>query len=171
MSQDGKALLDVLQRPLSPGNSDSLTATANYSKAVGAVVLFLFLQKQESSTIPIDALLTPELFGRFIASWMLCTRSSTISAVWRISGSTERSDCTRGCSCACSSKTSSRYAGEPRGKPGVFQPTGTDRDVLNWVQFFIFQRCVNKQGCMVGGEYRSGALNLSMWPSADAAAV
>lgn len=36
VSQDGKALLDVLQRPLSPGNSESLTATANYSKAVSA---------------------------------------------------------------------------------------------------------------------------------------
>uniref|UniRef100_A0A4W3I7M0 non-specific serine/threonine protein kinase n=1 Tax=Callorhinchus milii TaxID=7868 RepID=A0A4W3I7M0_CALMI len=38
VSQDGKALLDVLQRPLSPGNSDSLTATANYSKAVHRVL-------------------------------------------------------------------------------------------------------------------------------------
>lgn len=38
MSQDGKALLDVLQRPLSPGNSESLTATANYSKAVHQVL-------------------------------------------------------------------------------------------------------------------------------------
>lgn len=38
VSQDGKALLDVLQRPLSPGNSDSLTATANYSKAVSATL-------------------------------------------------------------------------------------------------------------------------------------
>ena len=37
VSQDGKALLDVLQRPLSPGNSDSLTASANYSKAVSAI--------------------------------------------------------------------------------------------------------------------------------------
>ncbi|XP_018862942.1 kalirin isoform X2 [Parus major] len=38
VSQDGKALLDVLQRPLSPGNSESLTATANYSKAVHQVL-------------------------------------------------------------------------------------------------------------------------------------
>uniref|UniRef100_H3AWC2 Uncharacterized protein n=1 Tax=Latimeria chalumnae TaxID=7897 RepID=H3AWC2_LATCH len=38
VSQDGKALLDVLQRPLSPGNADSLTATANYSKAVHQVL-------------------------------------------------------------------------------------------------------------------------------------
>lgn len=34
MSQDGKSLLDKLQRPLTPGSSDSLTASANYSKAV-----------------------------------------------------------------------------------------------------------------------------------------
>ncbi|KAF1382923.1 hypothetical protein PFLUV_G00148860 [Perca fluviatilis] len=38
VSQDGKALLDVLQRPLSPGNSDSLTASANYSKAVHCIL-------------------------------------------------------------------------------------------------------------------------------------
>ncbi|XP_078796303.1 kalirin isoform X2 [Oryzias latipes] len=38
VSQDGKALLDVLQRPLSPSNSDSLTATANYSKAVHCIL-------------------------------------------------------------------------------------------------------------------------------------
>ncbi|XP_077305859.1 kalirin isoform X3 [Lithobates pipiens] len=38
VSQDGKALLDVLQRPLSPGNAESLTATANYSKAVHQVL-------------------------------------------------------------------------------------------------------------------------------------
>ncbi len=38
LSQDGKALLDVLQRPLSPGNSESLTATANYSKAVHCIL-------------------------------------------------------------------------------------------------------------------------------------
>ncbi|KAM4626279.1 kalirin isoform 4-T4 [Discoglossus pictus] len=38
VSQDGKALLDMLQRPLSPGNSESLTATANYSKAVHQVL-------------------------------------------------------------------------------------------------------------------------------------
>ncbi|XP_028291403.1 kalirin isoform X2 [Gouania willdenowi] len=38
VSQDGKALLDVLQRPLSPGDSDSLTATANYSKAVHCIL-------------------------------------------------------------------------------------------------------------------------------------
>ncbi|CAJ0965637.1 unnamed protein product, partial [Ranitomeya imitator] len=38
VSQDGRALLDVLQRPLSPGNSESLTATANYSKAVDQVL-------------------------------------------------------------------------------------------------------------------------------------
>uniref|UniRef100_A0A8C5QUW3 non-specific serine/threonine protein kinase n=1 Tax=Leptobrachium leishanense TaxID=445787 RepID=A0A8C5QUW3_9ANUR len=38
VSQDGKALLDVLQRPLGPGNSESLTATANYSKAVHQVL-------------------------------------------------------------------------------------------------------------------------------------
>lgn len=30
--------MDVLQRPLSPGNSESLTATANYSKAVHQVL-------------------------------------------------------------------------------------------------------------------------------------
>ncbi|XP_017276467.1 triple functional domain protein isoform X7 [Kryptolebias marmoratus] len=33
VSQDGKALLDKLQRPLTPGSTDSLTASANYSKA------------------------------------------------------------------------------------------------------------------------------------------
>uniref|UniRef100_A0A8C1PYU8 non-specific serine/threonine protein kinase n=1 Tax=Cyprinus carpio TaxID=7962 RepID=A0A8C1PYU8_CYPCA len=38
VSQDGKALLDVLQRPLSPGNSESLTASANYSKAVHCIL-------------------------------------------------------------------------------------------------------------------------------------
>ncbi|KAM9341804.1 kalirin [Pholidichthys leucotaenia] len=38
VSQDGKALLDVLQRPLSPSNSESLTATANYSKAVHCIL-------------------------------------------------------------------------------------------------------------------------------------
>uniref|UniRef100_A0AAQ4RSS0 Uncharacterized protein n=1 Tax=Gasterosteus aculeatus aculeatus TaxID=481459 RepID=A0AAQ4RSS0_GASAC len=38
VSQDGKALLDVLQRPLGPGNSESLTATANYSKAVHCIL-------------------------------------------------------------------------------------------------------------------------------------
>lgn len=38
MSQDGKALLDKLQRPLTPGSADSLTATANYSKAVHHVL-------------------------------------------------------------------------------------------------------------------------------------
>uniref|UniRef100_A0A672S8M7 non-specific serine/threonine protein kinase n=1 Tax=Sinocyclocheilus grahami TaxID=75366 RepID=A0A672S8M7_SINGR len=38
VSQDGKALLDVLQRPLSPVNSESLTATANYSKAVHCIL-------------------------------------------------------------------------------------------------------------------------------------
>ncbi|KAF0026856.1 hypothetical protein F2P81_021593 [Scophthalmus maximus] len=38
VSQDGKALLDVLQRPLGPGNSESLTASANYSKAVHCIL-------------------------------------------------------------------------------------------------------------------------------------
>ncbi|XP_042082664.1 triple functional domain protein isoform X4 [Haplochromis burtoni] len=38
VSQDGKALLDKLQRPLTPGSADSLTATANYSKAVHHVL-------------------------------------------------------------------------------------------------------------------------------------
>ncbi|KAF7240502.1 Triple functional domain protein, partial [Varanus komodoensis] len=38
MSQDGKSLLDKLQRPLTPGSSDSLTASANYSKAVHHVL-------------------------------------------------------------------------------------------------------------------------------------
>lgn len=38
MSQDGKTLLDKLQRPLTPGSADSLTATANYSKAVHHVL-------------------------------------------------------------------------------------------------------------------------------------
>lgn len=38
MSQDGKSLLDKLQRPLTPGSSDSLTASANYSKAVRHVL-------------------------------------------------------------------------------------------------------------------------------------
>ncbi|XP_041924915.1 kalirin isoform X2 [Alosa sapidissima] len=38
VSQDGKALLDVLQRPLSPGDAESLTATANYSKAVHCIL-------------------------------------------------------------------------------------------------------------------------------------
>ncbi|XP_026012513.1 triple functional domain protein isoform X8 [Astatotilapia calliptera] len=38
VSQDGKTLLDKLQRPLTPGSADSLTATANYSKAVHHVL-------------------------------------------------------------------------------------------------------------------------------------
>ncbi|KAM5157235.1 triple functional domain protein isoform 1-T1 [Mantella aurantiaca] len=38
VSQDGKSLLDKLQRPLSPSSSDSLTASANYSKAVHHVL-------------------------------------------------------------------------------------------------------------------------------------
>jgi len=38
VSQDGKALLDKLQRPLTPGSADTLTATANYSKAVHHVL-------------------------------------------------------------------------------------------------------------------------------------
>uniref|UniRef100_A0A8D2QN29 Trio Rho guanine nucleotide exchange factor n=1 Tax=Zosterops lateralis melanops TaxID=1220523 RepID=A0A8D2QN29_ZOSLA len=38
VSQDGKSLLDKLQRPLTPGSSDSLTASANYSKAVRHVL-------------------------------------------------------------------------------------------------------------------------------------
>ncbi|XP_054619202.1 triple functional domain protein isoform X6 [Dunckerocampus dactyliophorus] len=38
VSQDGKALLDKLQRPLTPGSADSLTASANYSKAVHHVL-------------------------------------------------------------------------------------------------------------------------------------
>ncbi|XP_051527162.1 triple functional domain protein-like isoform X2 [Myxocyprinus asiaticus] len=38
VSQDGKALLDKLQRPLTPGSADSLTASANYSKAVRHVL-------------------------------------------------------------------------------------------------------------------------------------
>uniref|UniRef100_A0A672T5H2 non-specific serine/threonine protein kinase n=1 Tax=Sinocyclocheilus grahami TaxID=75366 RepID=A0A672T5H2_SINGR len=38
VSQDGKVLLDKLQRPLTPGSADSLTASANYSKAVHHVL-------------------------------------------------------------------------------------------------------------------------------------
>ncbi|KAK1879992.1 Triple functional domain protein [Dissostichus eleginoides] len=38
VSQDGKALLDKLQRPLTPGSADTLTASANYSKAVHHVL-------------------------------------------------------------------------------------------------------------------------------------
>ncbi|XP_069075741.1 triple functional domain protein isoform X2 [Pleurodeles waltl] len=38
VSQDGKSLLDKLQRPLSPGGTDCLTASANYSKAVHHVL-------------------------------------------------------------------------------------------------------------------------------------
>ncbi|MEQ2199790.1 hypothetical protein XENOCAPTIV_012109, partial [Xenoophorus captivus] len=38
VSQDGKALLDKLQRPLNPGSADSLMASANYSKAVHHVL-------------------------------------------------------------------------------------------------------------------------------------
>uniref|UniRef100_A0A673ZI94 non-specific serine/threonine protein kinase n=1 Tax=Salmo trutta TaxID=8032 RepID=A0A673ZI94_SALTR len=38
VSQDGKVLLDKLQRPLTPGGADSLTASANYSKAVHHVL-------------------------------------------------------------------------------------------------------------------------------------
>ncbi|XP_066539118.1 triple functional domain protein isoform X2 [Hoplias malabaricus] len=38
VSQDGKALLDKLQRPLTPGSADSLTASANYTKAVNHVL-------------------------------------------------------------------------------------------------------------------------------------
>ncbi|XP_063778783.1 triple functional domain protein isoform X1 [Pseudophryne corroboree] len=38
VSQDGKSLLDKLQRPLTPGSCDSLTASANYSKAVHHVL-------------------------------------------------------------------------------------------------------------------------------------
>lgn len=110
VSQDGKALLDVLQRPLSPGNSDSLTATANYSKAVSAIPfpdwLFSFEKKKK---IIIRLKTYTSNFRRYIASWMWFTRSSTISGVSRIFGSIERSDCTSGCSCVCSSKMSSRY--------------------------------------------------------------
>lgn len=62
MSQDGKALLDVLQRPLSPGNSESLTATANYSKAVSTLVPLRFLQKQESYMFSTDVWVTSESF-------------------------------------------------------------------------------------------------------------
>lgn len=38
VSQDGKSLLDKLQRPLTPGSADSLMASANYSKAVHHVL-------------------------------------------------------------------------------------------------------------------------------------
>ncbi|KAB5586590.1 hypothetical protein PHYPO_G00003450 [Pangasianodon hypophthalmus] len=38
VSQDGKALLDKLQRPLTQGSADSLTASANYTKAVNHVL-------------------------------------------------------------------------------------------------------------------------------------
>lgn len=38
VSQDGKSLLDKLQRPLTPGSTDSLMASANYSKAVHHVL-------------------------------------------------------------------------------------------------------------------------------------
>ncbi|CAL8260845.1 unnamed protein product [Boreogadus saida] len=38
VSQDGKSLLDKLQRPLTPGSTDSLTASTNYSKAVHHVL-------------------------------------------------------------------------------------------------------------------------------------
>ncbi|XP_054897787.1 triple functional domain protein isoform X1 [Poeciliopsis prolifica] len=38
VSQDGKALLDKLQRPLTPGSADSLMSSANYSKAVHHVL-------------------------------------------------------------------------------------------------------------------------------------
>ncbi|XP_026121165.1 triple functional domain protein-like isoform X2 [Carassius auratus] len=38
VSQDGKALLDKLQWPLTPGSADSLTSSANYSKAVHHVL-------------------------------------------------------------------------------------------------------------------------------------
>ncbi|GAA6101357.1 triple functional domain protein-like isoform X1 [Tachysurus ichikawai] len=38
VSQDGKALLDKLQRPLTHGSADSLTASVNYSKAVNHVL-------------------------------------------------------------------------------------------------------------------------------------
>ncbi|XP_054596375.2 triple functional domain protein isoform X2 [Nothobranchius furzeri] len=38
VSQDGKSLLDKLQRPRTPGSADSLMASANYSKAVHHVL-------------------------------------------------------------------------------------------------------------------------------------
>uniref|UniRef100_A0A3B3DLH4 non-specific serine/threonine protein kinase n=1 Tax=Oryzias melastigma TaxID=30732 RepID=A0A3B3DLH4_ORYME len=38
VSQEGKSLLDKLQRPLTPGSADSLMASANYSKAVHHVL-------------------------------------------------------------------------------------------------------------------------------------
>uniref|UniRef100_A0A8C5EAA0 Triple functional domain protein-like n=1 Tax=Gouania willdenowi TaxID=441366 RepID=A0A8C5EAA0_GOUWI len=38
VSQDGKSLLDKLQRPLTPGSADSLMTSANYSKAVHHVL-------------------------------------------------------------------------------------------------------------------------------------
>uniref|UniRef100_A0A672GP11 non-specific serine/threonine protein kinase n=1 Tax=Salarias fasciatus TaxID=181472 RepID=A0A672GP11_SALFA len=38
VSQDGKSLLDKLQRPLTPGSADSLMSSANYSKAVHHVL-------------------------------------------------------------------------------------------------------------------------------------
>ncbi|KAF5899803.1 triple functional domain protein-like isoform X3, partial [Clarias magur] len=38
VSQDGKSLLDKLQRPLTQGSADSLTASANYTKAVNHVL-------------------------------------------------------------------------------------------------------------------------------------
>ncbi|XP_047667452.1 triple functional domain protein-like isoform X2 [Tachysurus fulvidraco] len=38
VSQDGKALLDKLQRPLTHGSADSLTASVNYTKAVNHVL-------------------------------------------------------------------------------------------------------------------------------------
>uniref|UniRef100_H2LKV3 non-specific serine/threonine protein kinase n=1 Tax=Oryzias latipes TaxID=8090 RepID=H2LKV3_ORYLA len=38
VSQEGKSLLDKLQRPLTPGSADSLMSSANYSKAVHHVL-------------------------------------------------------------------------------------------------------------------------------------
>lgn len=104
VSQDGKALLDVLQRPLSPGNSESLTASANYSKAVSPQPPYRRLRRTAA-----EADVSP---FRFTASWTWSTRFSITSGVWRTFGSTERSDFTRDCSCVCSSRTSSRYREE-----------------------------------------------------------
>uniref|UniRef100_A0A286XNR0 Kalirin RhoGEF kinase n=1 Tax=Cavia porcellus TaxID=10141 RepID=A0A286XNR0_CAVPO len=66
VSQDGKALLDVLQRPLSPGNSESLTATANYSKAVHQVLDVVQMEELfHERKIKLDIFLQLRIFEQY----------------------------------------------------------------------------------------------------------
>uniref|UniRef100_A0A8C5KWZ5 Kalirin, RhoGEF kinase n=1 Tax=Jaculus jaculus TaxID=51337 RepID=A0A8C5KWZ5_JACJA len=66
VSQDGKALLDVLQRPLSPGNSESLTATANYSQAVHQVLDVVQMEELfHERKIKLDIFLQLRIFEQY----------------------------------------------------------------------------------------------------------